>query len=637
MGIIEDYDGNKIAFSGSMNDSYTAMHINYDMFDVFRGWANEDERERVEIKQAAFTSIWEGNEAWLDVKHFPAINEAIIEKYRQSAPSFFIDRDQFGDLTPTPIIFGKSIEEETGDQVLLKEKAVGARVPADVELYKYQQKAIDQWAQENYRGVFDMATGTGKTLTGLGAVARLSEDIGDDLAVIISCPYQHLVEQWVEDVERFNIRPIIGYSSSAQKDWKKRLENAIRNQKIRPEKSFFCLITTNATFSSDYVQEQINKIRSPILLVVDEAHNFGAPTYANKLDERFTYRLALSATMDRHHDEEGTNLLYGFFGAKCIEYPLKQAIEEDKLTRYKYYPVLVYLNEDELANYESLSYEMTKCMIRDKRGKWKLNKRGEILALQRSRVVAGAMEKLNALRRVIEPYAQDNNLLVYCGATTVLDEKSDRSATDAGDIRQIEAVTRILGRELNMEVSKFTAEEDIVTRGDIIRQFQSGNLQAIVAIKCLDEGVNIPGIRTAFILASTTNPKEYIQRRGRVLRRAKGKDFAEIYDFVTIPRPLTDVPALTADQAKRDLSLVKKELARIVEFGRLSMNPMDAENLIWDLREAYHITDENEEKEHCDVGKETNRPEGSRKTKAVDYREGKPEHQDSGAWRYRHG
>lgn len=330
----------------------------------------------------------------------------------------------------------------------------------------------------------------------------------------------------------------------------------------------------------------------PILLVVDEAHNFGAPTYSRCLDDRFTYRLALSATLERHRDDEGTTLLYNFFGKKCIEYPLSRAIEEDKLTRYKYFPVIAHLNDDELMDYEQLSYEMSKCLIKDKKGNYKLNKRGEILALKRARIVAGASEKLTALREQIQPYIHENNLLVYCGATNVLDEKADRSSTDEGDVRQIEAVTNILGNELGMAVSKFTADEDMETRALIIDQFKKGKLRAIVAIKCLDEGVNIPGIRTAFILASTTNPKEYIQRRGRVLRKAPGKEFAEIYDYVTLPRPLDSVSALTEDQAKRDMALVRNELARIKEFGRLSMNPMDAETLIWEIQDAYHITDD---------------------------------------------
>lgn len=466
-----------------------------------------------------------------------------------------------------------------------------------------KKKAIASWVGENYHGIFDMATGTGKTFTGLGAISKLSEDLNDKLAVVIVCPYQHLVEQWVEDIVRFNMKPIIGYSSSPQKDWKQRLSKAVRDQKIRVDKSFFCFVCTNATFTNSYVQEQISKIHSPVLLVVDEAHNFGAASYARLLDDRFTYRLALSATLERHRDEEGTALLYAFFGKKCIEYSLDRAIEEDKLTPYKYYPVVVHLNDDELTAYEQLSYEMSKCVIKGKNGKYKLNKHGEILALKRARIVAGASEKLDALREEIRPYIHDNNILVYCGATNVLDENADYTSSDTGDIRQIEAVTRILGNEFGMDVAQFTSRENMETRAAIKEQFQRGDrLQAIVAIKCLDEGVNIPGIRTAFILASTTNPKEYIQRRGRVLRKAQNKPYAVIYDFVTLPRPLDSVSSLTTEQAQRDLTLVKNELARIKEFGRLSQNSMDANNLIWDIQEAYHITDEESEEGGFEYG-----------------------------------
>ena len=580
MGLIRDAEGNVVAFSGSMNESATAMLVNYETIDVFRSWGDQSERDRVTLKQNAFTSIWMDTEPNIHVLEFPKVTEALIEKYRKKAPDFTVDSTQYASTR-------RRTRRGTGIT------AIGARVPSDVVFHPYQEEAIAAWVGENYRGIYDMATGTGKTFTGLGSIAKISEDLDDELAVIIVCPYQHLVEQWVEDIVRFNIKPIIGYSSSAQKDWKKRLANAIRDQKIRPEKRFFCFVCTNATFANVYVQEQISRIRTPILLVVDEAHNVGARSYARWLDDRFTYRLALSATLDRHHDEEGTALLYNFFGKKCIEYPLERAINEDKLTPYKYFPVLVYLNEDESLRYDKLSYEMSRCLIKDKNGKYKLNKRGEILALQRARIVAGAAQKLDALRAAIEPYIHDNNILVYCGATNVLDENSDKTDTDEGDVRQIIAVTRILGNELGMSVARFTAEENIEERAMIKEQFQRGDrLQAIVAIKCLDEGVNIPGIRTAFILASTTNPKEYIQRRGRVLRKADRKPFAEIYDFVTLPRPLDEVSSLTEEQAKRDLSLVRKELARIKEFGRLAMNSMDANNLIWDIEEAYHISDD---------------------------------------------
>lgn len=586
MGIIEDVHGDKIAFSGSNNESATAMTINYETMDVFRSWGDSSEIERVRLKENAFYSIWHDTEPNIKVLKFPNIIDALIERYRRKPANFAIDDEQFAKRMLTYASKISDISSTYGGPI-------GARVPDDITLREYQKDAISVWVGENYRGIYDMATGTGKTLTGLGAISKLSEDLDDVLAVIIVCPYQHLVEQWVEDIVRFNIKPIIAYGDSPQKDWKKRLSRAVRDQKLRRDKSFFCLVCTNATFAKDYVQDEISKIQSPILLVVDEAHNFGARTYARLLDDRFTYRLALSATLDRHRDDEGTAMLYDFFGKKCIEYSLDRAIDEDKLTKYKYYPIPVYLTDEELEKYEQKSYEMSKCLIKGKDGKYKLNKRGEILAMERARIVAGASQKLEILREYIAPYAQDNNILVYCGATNVIDEKADHSSTDEEDVRQIEAVTRILGNEFGMEVAKFTSEENMETRATIKEQFQNGDrLQAIVAIKCLDEGVNIPGIRTAFILASTTNPKEYIQRRGRVLRKAENKPFAEIYDFVTLPRELDSVSGLTTEQAQRDLSLVKNELARIKEFGRLSMNSMEANDLIWDIQEAYHIIDD---------------------------------------------
>ena len=578
MGIIEDAEGNKVAFSGSMNESSTAMSINYETIDVFRSWGDEFEANQAQLKENAFVSIWNDTEPNIHVLEFPSISQALIDKYKKKRSSFDIDELQFFDVP----IKRKNVSG----------KRIGARIPKDISLYEYQKEAIVSWAGENYRGIFDMATGTGKTLTGLGAVSKLSEDVCDELSVFILCPYQHLVEQWVEDIVKFNIKPIIGYSASPQKDWKKRLQKAIKDQKVRKDKSFFCFVTTNATFSSKFVQDIIEEIKTPILLMVDEAHNVGAKTYAKLLDDRFQYRLALSATLDRHRYEEGTAALYNFFGRKCIEYTLERAIREDKLTPYKYYPVVVYLNEDELATYEYYTQEISKCIIKDKNGKTKLNSYGETLAIKRSRVVAAAAQKLDALRREIVPYKNKNNILVYCGATNVINENADRSETDEGDIRQITAVTRILGNEFDMSVAKFTADESMDERTQIKANFSKGErLQVVVAIKCLDEGMNIPGIRTAFILASTTNPKEYIQRRGRVLRKSTGKNFAEIYDFVTLPRPLDDVYSLTKEAASKDLALVRNELERIKEFGRLAMNSMDSHDLIWNIEEAYHLTE----------------------------------------------
>ncbi len=467
------------------------------------------------------------------------------------------------------------------------------RLPLDFDFREYQNDAIEQWATNSYSGIFDMATGTGKTYTGLGALVKLSEALDDQLAAIIVCPFQHLVEQWIEDIELFGMQPIIGYSASSQRDWKKRLESAIRDQKLRVKgKNFFCFISTNATFASEYVQTQINKIKGDIFLMVDEAHNFGAENLSRLLVSKYKYRLALSATLDRHGDPEGTQALRDYFGEKCIEYSLERAINEKKLTPYKYYPIVVALSEEELEIYDNLSMQIGKCVIVSKSGKRKLSDKGKKLALKRARLVAGAIAKVRALEEYIQQYTKDRHILVYCGATTVIDSNREYMEVDDEDIRQIDLVTDLLGNKLGMKVSQFTSKEDVVERALLKKEFAEGdNLQTLIAIKCLDEGVNIPKIKVAFILASTTNPKEYIQRRGRVLRLAEGKNYAEIYDFITLPRPLDEVPSLTEQQMKRELTLVKNELCRAEEFSRIAMNSVLSSALIDEIKKAYDIQD----------------------------------------------
>lgn len=591
MGIITDAKGNRVAFAGSMNESATAMTLNYEAIDVFCSWKGEE--DRVIAKENAFTSIWNDTEPNIKIIDFPELKQEIIEKYKRSVPDFEIDKKEYSSNIDTVL------HTDLGTHIEYCPK-----FPEWFKLHDYQNEAITEWQKRNYRGIFDMATGTGKTYTGLGALTILSKNIDYKLAAIIVCPYQHLVEQWVEDILKFNIDPIIGYSDSSQKDWPKRLKDAIRDQKLKVRgKEFFCFICTSATFSSDYVQTQLAKIKSDILLMVDEAHNFGAPYLSCLLYDNYKYRLALSATLDRHNDEEGTTKLYDFFGEKCIEYTLDRAIEEKKLTKYKYYPIVVTLTEEELEAYDNLSYEIGKCIMKGENGKMKLSSRGEKLALKRSRIVAGAKNKLTMLEKVIQPYIHDKHILVYCGATKGLEQNQDRSDVDSEDVRQIDAVTDLLGNKLGMEVSQFTSKESVEEREVLKREFSAGDtLKALIAIKCLDEGVNIPKIKTAFILASTTNPKEYIQRRGRVLRLAEGKEYAEIYDFVTLPYDTESVTSLTETQVKRNSTLVKNELRRVEEFSRIAVNMVESASLVDEIKDAYGIQELNWNNEEEDYG-----------------------------------
>ncbi|MBC8507223.1 MAG: DEAD/DEAH box helicase family protein [Chloroflexi bacterium] len=578
MGLVEDFSGNQVAFSGSLNESLTAFRLNYESIDVFCSWKNQDQLKRVNSKASAFISIWDNDEINIDTIEIPEVKDEIINRYLNSKPNLDIDFDEYFSSADTWSTKGKSSDQEV-------------TIPENISLYEYQIEAINNWRDNNFRGIFDMATGTGKTFTALGGIVNLYEHTNGELAVIIACPFQHLVEQWVEDIVIFGINPIIGYSKSSQKDWKTKLSNAIRDQKLKvPGKEFFCFVTTNATFRSDFVKSQIKKIKGNALLVADEAHNFGAKSLQTLLPENFKYRLALSATIVRHGDEIGTQAIFNYFGEKCIKYTLERAIAEKKLTEYYYYPVLVTLTNDELEVYKELTRRISKCIYIDKFGKETLTELGKQLAIKRSRIVAGAFNKLATLKEQIHPHLDESHILVYCGAASIIDPDIDETPISADDLRQIDQVTYMLGDELQMQVSQFTSREDVKERKILKKEFESGDmLQALIAIKCLDEGVNIPKIKTAFILASTTNPKEYIQRRGRVLRLADGKEYSIIYDFLTIPYDLTQAGSQTEEEISQYKTLIRNEIARGYEFANIAINSFEAKRVLEELEEAFNI------------------------------------------------
>ncbi|GAW28756.1 DEAD/DEAH box helicase family protein [Carboxydocella sp. ULO1] len=573
IGIAIDEYGNKIAFTGSLNETLYAFNQNFESIDVFLSWRSEFELERVLEKEKDFDNLWCNNTKKIKVIDFPRVAAEKLQKFMKDNVNYDIDELEFN----LSLKENKSIY--TVNQI---------NVPQDIKLYDYQVEAINNWESYGFRGIFDMATGTGKTITGLAAIVRLLEKV-KRTAIFIICPYQHLVDQWVEEVKKFNFKPIIGYSASEQKDWKIRLRNAVidYNLKIIDQ---FCFVTTNVTFSSDFVQHMINKISGNILVVIDEAHNFGALKLSKCLDNRFDYRLALSATIERAYDPEGTKKLLDFFGNKCIVYDLERAIKEKKLTPYKYYPVLTFLTPEELNEYKLISRQIAKYTINEDDGKIKLTDKGKKLAILRARLVAGSINKLETLKEAIKPYCKESHILVYCGATTIKDYGYKYGKADDTELRQIEAVADILGNQLGMKVRQFTSAETASEREIIKKEFEKGeNLQALIAIRCLDEGVNIPKIKTAFLLASSTNPKEYIQRRGRVLRLAEGKDYATIFDFVTLPRPLDVVISLTEEEIKYDLSLIKKEINRIYDFSHISANPHVGYEVIEKIKTAYGI------------------------------------------------
>ena len=559
IGIVIDSDGNKVAFTGSMNETYSGLLQNYESIDVFCSWRDEDS-ERVKIKEYAFDTLWDNLDTAMEVIPFPNVAIERLNSYKvEKTNDLIVSADE---------------EKATENEFF--------RIPSYIHLHKYQDDAIESWLSKSGRGIFDMATGTGKTYTALGALSKLSSKLNNHLAVLIICPYQHLVEQWAEDIKVFGVKPLICYS---RYNWKKRLRDTIEDYKMGII-SNFCAITTNSTFVTSAMQNEIAKMEGDFCLVVDEAHNFGAKKQLACMSEVFNYRLALSATINRHHDEYGTQRLFDYFGEKCIEYTLKQAINENKLTPYYYYPVLISFTEDELREYCEITDKVANILKKVPHGE-ELPQSAERLLIKRARIIAGAQEKVNALKEVIQKYKDKNHLLVYCGATKVESEYLSGDDIDSTEQRQIDEVTSLLGNVLKMKVTQFTSAEDSKHRELIKDEFSKGEIQALVAIKCLDEGMNIPGIETAFILASSTNPKEYIQRRGRVLRKATGKTYATIYDFVTLPRPLDEYSYPSSIQA--ELSLVKRELERMRDFQELSENPSEVTEVIRELTEKYNL------------------------------------------------
>lgn len=570
MGIITDCEGNAVAFSGSMNESENAFHNNYETFDTFCSWTADG--FRVAQKRMAFQAIWEDYEPGIETIEFP---EAVKRKLYKYNPRL-----------------AKAVDNRSSERVELHEfpknaPISGIHLPADFMIREYQARAIKAWKNNKYCGIYDMATGTGKTLTALASIEQLYRDNGERLAIIIVCPYQHLVEQWVEDIVKFGIHPIIGYSKSPQKQWKKNLIQAIRSFNLKVSNQL-CLVTTNASFVTKAVQEQVALLSQDSIFVVDEAHNLGAGTYRKYLPENIPYRLALSATIDRHNDKAGTQALVSYFGEKCIEYSLREAIDNNMLTPYYYHPIITYLDPEELDEYLIITHQIAKFLTK-KNGKVVISEKAKQLLIKRSRIVAGTRDKLQKLEKVMQPFVKDKHILVYCGATTIKDTDDDM---DFGT-RQIDLVAELLGNKMQMRVGRFTSQESAQEREQIRAAFADGEmLQALVAIKCLDEGVNIPSIRTAFILASSTNPKEYIQRRGRVLRKFPGKTHADIYDFITLPFNKKSLNSQPLDAIVSSKGLIRRELIRMLDFAEIAENPSETYDLIFELKQDFDITEQ---------------------------------------------
>jgi DNA phosphorothioation system restriction enzyme len=554
IGIFSDAEGNHIAFAGSANETAGGLVDNFESIKVFWSWDDAQKRTSEEIQN--FAALWNDQTPGLRVIDFTEASRELLKPYQLS---------QRPELHEDPV------------EYRLPEKTIKpGTIPSGRELRQYQKKAIREWLNHNGRGILAMATGTGKTFTALYVACRLHEK-ATRLVVLVVCPYINLALQWVEEMKKFGLNPVCCFRS--KNDWEEQLQSEITalfsaSNRILP------IVAVNKTFSSSNFQKMLRPEKIPHLLIADEVHNMGARDLRTNLDSRIQYRLGLSATPERHGDDEGTQAILDYFGDVIFEYPIKDAIAEGHLCRYFYYPVLVKLNDKEAEEYWTITMDIARAIPSDETGE--MSERLKQLLIRRARLLAAAAEKLPMLKRVVmEQKNPVRKALIYCGDGRV--ENLDDGIME----RQVLAACKLLGEECGLRVRKFTCDEPDDEREVILGHLKSGNLDALVAIRCLDEGIDVPDVQLGFILASSTNPRQFIQRRGRLLRRADGKDFAHIWDFIVEP---PDFSGNSDDRAFNvERRLFQRELKRILEFCETAENGPAALHQLYSLRKQYNL------------------------------------------------
>lgn len=524
IAIFTDFSENKIAISGSNNETKNALILNHESFNAFCSWKGA-QSTYVEEHQNDFELYWRNDDSNLMVLD---IEDAVSEKYF----------DKFK--------VNQTINELYGN--LLNESIFEYKLP--FSLYPHQQTGVDKWFKKR-NGILKYATGSGKTKTAIHIIDKLQKD-QKVLFTVIVVPDKTLVNQWFDEVNKYNWKAIKCFSDNPL--WSKEIKDS-RILSTVADSLHRCIIVTNDTFIKDRFKKELFYFKNDFFLVVDECHTWGTEKILSNLPNP-KYRLGLSATPELFFSEDKTEQLLEYFGGVIDEYSLEQAILDKRLVPYKYFPIKVRLNEKEIEDYKIITRKIVKLINRDlNQYNDKYDSAVESLLFQRARIIYGARSKLDFLEKNIDEIQHGGNLLIYCGPTSY--KSSSDEDIDSLSSTQLEEVNKILARK-GMKFAQYTSKESERERISALESFKKQSYSTLVAIKCLDEGVDIPQIQKAVILSSSTNPREFIQRRGRILRVSPNKDFAVIYDFIVFEEEID--------------SIIKKEIERVYEFARLSMN-----------------------------------------------------------------
>jgi superfamily II DNA or RNA helicase len=566
IGIFRDDFGDLVAFTGSSNETLGGLMANFESIDVYRGWEEGDGLRALDI-EADFQKLWINETANLSVVRFPDVaRERLLELARERPAAALPGCDD-------------ALEPPGSDpDIRLRQLTF----PAGLTVRDYQRDAVEAWLANRGQGMFKMATGTGKTKTALIAATQLARVLAErsqPLIVVIVAPLKHLVDQWLLEVEDFGVRPIAIYESSQK--WQALVENQLTSLRMG-QRPLVVMVATNLSFAGSKFQSVLARVTHPMLLIADEAHNLGSEAYLASLPANATYRLGLSATPERWFDDDGTEALIAYFGKVVFELPLAEAIEMGALTRYHYHPRLVELTADESDYYVALTAQIAQRIaagdsIRDAADDSPLGR----LLRDRASILGHAEGKLAVLEADLRAESSTWFQLVYCA-----EGRRPQPIGEPPGPRQLSEVMRLIGHRLLLAVHDYIGETPRAKRKELLQRFSSGNdLRVLVAMKCLDEGVDIPDARVGYLLASSSNPRQFIQRRGRLLRRAEGKTHAVIYDYLAVP------PAGAPINFDVERSLLIRELQRANEFGKLSENYEETLKVLRPLKDRYHLMD----------------------------------------------
>lgn len=547
VGILKDNEGNIISFSGSINETSSGWLNTIEEFKVFRSWKGV-EKEYIDSDIKKFNDYWNDKSKRVRVIELP---EAIKMKLIKLAP--------------------KNLNE------LSLRNWYRRKMAKEITFFKHQKQAIESWFINNCNGIFEMATGSGKTITALGCLKKILEN-NKKLLTVIVCPKQHLIKQWKNEIDKFQIKyDSILIADSSNPNWRDELTNILLDMSL-PYKSIktVILLTTYSTFSSkkfiNIIEEHVEEFNT--FLIADEVHRVGAPRSKKGLLEKYKFRLGLSATPMRWFDLEGTNIIYEYFNKVVFEFNLENAINtinpvtgRTYLTPFYYFPKFVYLTDEEVEKYSLETNNILKLLFLEKNKDEEQNEILKNIFIRRANIVKNAKNKILAFKDII--FEISNNIegtIVYCS------------------YKQIDEVVKFLSNE-GYSIHRFTEEEDVKNskqyngisqREYILKYFGEGRFQILIAMKCLDEGVDVPQAKNAILLSDSGNPLEYIQRIGRVIRRYPDKKEANIFDILIEP----NLKKYSEELREIEIKIFEKELIRCKYLSKISKNSAETFELL---------------------------------------------------------